>query len=132
MAQPTLPGTLRTKAILPSPEAVRADEAPALVEPTDPDDATATHRNSLTVRARVDMRPIMLARSREMLKACGIAPSYVVARFALRNNRPAAASTPVPDDGVSGLSGFLGFRSVGKILTTAKVTAEEMPRMPTM
>ena len=37
-----------------------------------------------------------------------------------------------PDDEVSGLSGFFGFRSVGKILMTAYVTAAASPTMATM
>ena len=56
----------------------------------------------------------------------------VVLRFARRKRRPAAASTPFPDGGASGLSGFFGFLSVGKILTTANVTPAEIARIAVM
>ena len=52
--------------------------------------------------------------------------------MALRKSRPADASTPFPDDGESGLSGFFGFFSVGKILTTAYVTPAEIARIEVM
>ncbi len=37
-----------------------------------------------------------------------------------------------PEDGLSGLSGFFGFRSVGKILITANVIADASPTTAVM
>ena len=39
---------------------------------------------------------------------------------------------PSPDAGVSGLSGFFGVRSVGKILITANVISAARPTIATM